>query len=284
MWAEKGEDLDFRRGFLPYSHVWGDPEQQPNPRCPSSRSMATTRGVIVAAALLKELFLAQTHTLVLSQGDPGVGGMPLTAFITGITGQDGSYLAELLLDKGYEVHGLIRRSSVFGTGRIDHLYVDPHVQSANMFLHYGDLSDGNTLSRLMQEIQPNEVYNLGAQSHVAVSFQNPIYTADIDALGTLRLLEAVRSLDQPVRFYQASSSEMYGQANEVPQNEQTRFHPRSPYGIAKLHGYWQTVNYREAYGLFTCNGILFGGPPVEGTHRRCLTEASWAIHSASSEA
>lgn len=179
------------------------------------------------------------------------------ALITGITGQDGSYLAEFLLGKGYEVHGIIRRSSVFGTGRIDHLYVDPHLESARMLLHYGDLADGNALSRLVQEIRPTEVYNLGAQSHVAVSFLNPIYTADIVALGTLRLLEAVRQLDYPVRFYQASSSEMYGNAAQVPQSEETAFHPRSPYGAAKVHGFWQTVNYREAYGLFACNGILF---------------------------
>jgi len=179
------------------------------------------------------------------------------AFITGITGQDGSYLAEHLLGIGYEVHGMIRRSSTFGTERIDHLYLDPHLESARLFLHYGDLTDGNALNRLLQEIRPAEVYNLGAQSHVAVSFQNPIYTADVDALGTLRLLEAVRLLDFPVRFYQASSSEMYGQVAETPQTERTPFHPRSPYGVAKVYGYWQTINYREAYGLFACNGILF---------------------------
>jgi len=152
---------------------------------------------------------------------------------------------------------MIRRSSTFSTERIDHLYLDPHLEKARLFLHYGDLTDGNTLSRLLQEIRPVEVYNLGAQSHVAVSFQNPIYTADVDALGTLRLLEAVRLLDYPVRFYQASSSEMYGQAVETPQTERTPFHPRSPYGVAKVYGYWQTINHREAYGLFTCNGILF---------------------------
>ncbi len=183
--------------------------------------------------------------------------MQNVALITGITGQDGSYLAEFLLDKGYEVHGMIRRSSVFGTERIDHLYVDPHVASADMFLHYGDLTDGNALSRLVQETQPTEVYNLGAQSHVAVSFQNPIFTADIDALGTLRLLEAIRQLSTPPRFYQASSSEMYGKTTQIPQNEETRFHPRSPYGVAKVYAFWQTVNYREAYDLFACNGILF---------------------------
>jgi GDPmannose 4,6-dehydratase len=179
------------------------------------------------------------------------------ALITGITGQDGSYLAEHLLEEGYEVHGMIRRSSTFSTERIDHLYVDPHVEAARLFLHYGDLTDGNTLNRLLQEIRPAEVYNLGAQSHVAVAFQNPIYTADVDALGTLRLLEAIRLLDCPVRFYQASSSEMFGQAVEIPQTEDTPFHPRSPYGVAKVYGYWQTINYREAYGLFACNGILF---------------------------
>ena len=179
------------------------------------------------------------------------------ALITGITGQDGSYLTELLLEKGYEVHGLIRRSSTFGTERIEHLYLDPHVESARLFLHYGDLADGNILSRLLQDIRPTEIYNLGAQSHVGVSFKTPIYTADVVALGTLRLLEAVRQLDYPVRFYQASSSEMYGLVAEVPQSERTPFHPRSPYGVAKVYSFWQTVNYREAYGTFACNGILF---------------------------
>lgn len=183
--------------------------------------------------------------------------MAQRAFITGITGQDGSYLSELLLNKGYEVHGLIRRSSTFGTERIDHLYLDPHIETARLFLHYGDLTDSNTLSKLLQEIQPTEIYNLAAQSHVAVSFLNPIYTADVVALGTLRLLEAMRQLDAPVRFYQASSSEMYGKVNEVPQNEETTFHPRSPYAVAKVYSYWQTLNHREAYGMFNCNGILF---------------------------
>ncbi len=183
--------------------------------------------------------------------------MARSALITGITGQDGSYLAELLLDKGYIVHGLTRRSSTFATERIDHLYVDPHEPSARLFLHYGDLTDGNSISRMLHEVRPDEIYNLGAQSHVAVSFQNPIYTADVDALGTLRLLEVVRQLDYPVRFYQASSSEMYGLAAEVPQSETTPFHPRSPYAVAKAFGYWQTINYREAYGLFATNGILF---------------------------
>ena len=179
------------------------------------------------------------------------------AFVTGITGQDGSFLAELLLDEGYEVHGLIRRASTFGTERIEHLYLDPHEKDTRLFLHYGDLSDGGALGRLLHEIRPTEVYNLGAQSHVAVSFQQPLYTADVDALGSLRLLEAVRQLGDGVRYYQASSSEMYGQVVETPQNEQTPFHPRSPYGVAKVYAYWQTVNYREAYGLHASNGILF---------------------------
>ena len=179
------------------------------------------------------------------------------AFITGITGQDGSYLAELLLGKGYEVHGLIRRSSTFSTGRIDHLYKDPHQEKTNLHLHYGDLSDGANLAQILAEIRPDEVYNLGAQSHVKVSFLNPIYTANVDALGTLRILEAVRSSSNPVRFYQASSSEMYGKAVAIPQRETTPFHPRSPYACAKVYGFCQTVNYREAYGLFACNGILF---------------------------
>lgn len=183
--------------------------------------------------------------------------MPGRAFITGITGQDGSYLTEFLLDRGYEVHGLLRRSSTFSTERIDHLYLDPHLETARMFLHYGDLSDGNSLTRLLHEIQPSEIYNLGAQSHVAVSFLNPIYSVDVDAVGTLRLLEATRQLAGPVRFYQASSSEMYGATKGLPQNEETAFMPRSPYAIAKLAAHWQTINYREAYGMFTCNGILF---------------------------
>jgi GDPmannose 4,6-dehydratase len=179
------------------------------------------------------------------------------ALITGITGQDGSYLAELLLDRGYEVHGLMRRSSTFGTERIDHMYLDPHEMGARLFLHFGDLADANSLSGVVREVRPHEVYNLGAQSHVAVSFKNPFFTADIDALGTLRLLEAVRQSGLDVRFYQASSSEMYGKAVEVPQSEATPFYPRSPYAVAKVFAFWQTVNYREAYGLFACNGILF---------------------------
>ena len=178
------------------------------------------------------------------------------ALITGITGQDGSYLAELLLKKGYQVWGIVRRSSSFHTGRIDHLYKDPHEHPA-LRLMYGDLTDGSNLSTIMNEVKPDEVYNLGAQSHVRVSFDTPIYTVDTDALGTLRLLEAIRSSNKPAKFYQASSSEMYGKAVETPQTEKTPFYPRSPYGCAKVYGFWQTVNYREAYGLFVCNGILF---------------------------
>jgi GDPmannose 4,6-dehydratase len=178
------------------------------------------------------------------------------ALITGITGQDGSYLVEFLLKKGYEVWGIIRRSSSFHTGRIDHLYKDPH-ESSRLRLVYGDLTDGSNLSAIINEIQPEEVYNLGAQSHVRVSFDMPIYTVNTDALGTLRLLEAVRSSGRPMKFYQASSSEMYGKVVEIPQTEKTPFYPRSPYACAKVYSYWQTVNYREAYGLFACNGILF---------------------------
>jgi len=181
------------------------------------------------------------------------------AFITGITGQDGSYLAELLLAKGYEVHGMIRRSSSFNTQRIDHLYQDPHILGTRLFLHYGDLSDAGRLTKMMYEIAPDEVYHLGAQSHVRVSFDVPEYTGDVTALGTIRLLEAIREtgLGKKVRFYQASSSELFGKVHEVPQRETTPFHPRSPYGVAKLYGYWATVNYREAYGLHASNGILF---------------------------
>jgi len=178
------------------------------------------------------------------------------ALITGITGQDGSYLAELLLVKGYQLWGIMRRSSSFHTGRIDHLYKDPH-EHPRLRLIYGDLTDGGNLSTIINEIKPDEVYNLGAQSHVRVSFDMPIYTADTDALGTLRLLEAIRSSDKPAKFYQASSSEMYGKVVETPQTEKTQFYPRSPYGCAKAYSFWQTVNYREAYGLFACNGILF---------------------------
>jgi len=178
------------------------------------------------------------------------------ALITGITGQDGSYLTESLLGKGYEVYGLIRRSSTFSTGRIDHLYKDPHERPA-LKLIYGDLTDGGNLSTILNDVRPDEVYNLGAQSHVRVSFDQPIYTVNADALGTLRLLEAVRMMKKPPKFYQASSSEMYGKAVEIPQTEKTPFYPRSPYGCAKVYSFWQTVNYREAYGLFACNGILF---------------------------
>jgi GDPmannose 4,6-dehydratase len=179
------------------------------------------------------------------------------ALITGITGQDGSYLAELLLEKGYEVHGIIRRSSSFNTDRIDHIYSDPHFPSNQLFLHYGDLSDGSALARLIGKIVPDEVYNLGAQSHVRVSFDAPEYTADIDATGTLRLLESIREVGIKPRFYQASSSEMFGLVQEVPQKETTPFYPRSPYGCAKVFSYWITVNYRESYGMHASNGILF---------------------------
>lgn len=181
------------------------------------------------------------------------------ALITGITGQDGSYLAEFLLDKGYEVHGIKRRASLFNTQRVDHIYQDPHVEHARFILHYGDLTDSSNLTRILQQVQPDEVYNLGAQSHVAVSFEAPEYTADVDAMGTLRLLEAIRllGLDRKTRFYQASTSELYGLVQEVPQKETTPFYPRSPYAVAKLYAYWITVNYREAYGMYACNGILF---------------------------
>ena len=181
------------------------------------------------------------------------------ALITGITGQDGSYLAELLLAKGYEVHGIKRRASSFNTQRIDHIYQDPHVERQNLILHYGDLTDSSNLTRIIQEIQPDEVYNLAAQSHVAVSFESPEYTADVDAIGTLRLLEAIRllGLEKKTRFYQASTSELYGLVQESPQSETTPFYPRSPYAVAKLYAYWMTVNYREAYGMYACNGILF---------------------------
>ena len=181
------------------------------------------------------------------------------ALITGITGQDGSYLAEFLLEKGYEVHGIKRRASSFNTQRVDHIYQDPHVKNQNFVLHYGDLTDSSSLTRILQEIQPDEVYNLGAQSHVAVSFEAPEYTADVDAMGTLRLLEAIRllGLEKKTRFYQASSSELFGLVQETPQKETTPFHPRSPYAVAKLYAYWIAVNYREAYGMYACNGILF---------------------------
>ena len=181
------------------------------------------------------------------------------ALITGITGQDGAYLAELLLEKGYEVHGIKRRASQFNTQRIDHLYQDPHVDHRRLILHYGDLTDSSNLTRILSEVRPDEVYNLGAQSHVAVSFESPEYTADVDAMGALRLLEAVRflGLEKTTRFYQASTSELYGLVQETPQRETTPFYPRSPYAVAKLYAYWITVNYREAYGMYACNGILF---------------------------
>lgn len=189
------------------------------------------------------------------------------ALITGITGQDGAYLAELLLRKGYEVHGIKRRSSLFNTERIDHLYEDPHIDNRQFILHYGDLTDSTNLIRIMQEVQPDEVYNLGAQSHVQVSFETPEYTANSDAVGVLRLLEAIRllGLEGKTKFYQASTSELYGLVQEVPQSEKTPFYPRSPYGVAKLYGYWITVNYREAYGMFASNGILFNHEsPIRG--------------------
>lgn len=181
------------------------------------------------------------------------------ALITGITGQDGSYLAEFLLEKGYVVHGIKRRASSFNTQRIDHIYQDPHIENANFKLHYGDLTDTSNLVRIIQETQPDEIYNLGAQSHVAVSFESPEYTADVDAMGTLRILEAIRilGLEKKTRFYQASTSELYGLVQETPQKETTPFYPRSPYAVAKMYAYWITVNYREAYGMYACNGILF---------------------------
>ena len=181
------------------------------------------------------------------------------AFITGVTGQDGAYLSEFLLKKGYQVHGMKRRSSSFNTDRIDHLYQDPHVQNRNFFLHYGDMTDSTNITRLIKEIQPDEIYNLAAMSHVAVSFETPEYTGNADGLGTLRILDAVRllGLENKTRIYQASTSELYGKVQEVPQSETTPFYPRSPYGVAKIYAYWITVNYREAYGMYACNGILF---------------------------
>ncbi|PXX97666.1 GDP-mannose 4,6-dehydratase [Halomonas sp. LBP4] len=185
--------------------------------------------------------------------------MTRRALVTGITGQDGSYLAEFLLEKGYEVHGIKRRASLFNTQRVDHIYQDPHVENQNFVLHYGDLSDSSNLTRIIQQVQPDEVYNLAAQSHVAVSFESPEYTADVDALGTLRILEAIRllGLEKKTRFYQASTSELFGEVQETPQRETTPFYPRSPYAAAKLYAYWITVNYRESYGMYACNGILF---------------------------
>jgi len=191
--------------------------------------------------------------------NPDTQAPPKVALITGITGQDGSYLAEFLLEKGYIVHGIKRRASLFNTQRVDHIYQDPHIENTRFKLHYGDLSDTSNLIRIVQETQPNEIYNLGAMSHVAVSFESPEYTADVDAVGTLRLLEAIRilGLEKKTRFYQASTSELYGLVQEIPQKETTPFYPRSPYAVAKLYAYWIVVNYREAYGLYACNGILF---------------------------
>ena len=205
------------------------------------------------------------------------------ALITGITGQDGAYLAELLLSKGYEVHGIKRRASSFNTDRIDHLYQDPHEVERRLVLHYGDLTDATNLIRILQQVQPDEIYNLGAQSHVQVSFETPEYTANSDAMGTLRLLEAIRilGLEKKSRFYQASTSELYGKVQETPQTETTPFYPRSPYGVAKLYAYWITVNYREAYGLFACNGILFNHEsPLRGETfvTRKITRALARIH------
>lgn len=205
------------------------------------------------------------------------------ALISGITGQDGAYLAEFLLAKGYEVHGIKRRASSFNTDRIDHLYQDPHDEGRRFFLHYGDLTDATNLIRIIQQVQPDEIYNLGAQSHVQVSFETPEYTANADGMGTLRLLEAIRilGLEKKTRFYQASTSELYGLVQETPQRETTPFHPRSPYGVAKLYGYWITVNYREAYGMYACNGILFNHEsPLRGETfvTRKITRALSRIH------
>jgi GDPmannose 4,6-dehydratase len=205
------------------------------------------------------------------------------ALITGVTGQDGAYLAEFLLAKGYEVHGIKRRASSFNTERVDHLYQDPHETGRRFVLHYGDLTDATNLIRIIQQVQPDEIYNLGAQSHVQVSFETPEYTANADAMGTLRLLEAIRilGLDNKTRFYQASTSELFGKVQETPQRETTPFHPRSPYGVAKLYAYWITVNYREAYGLFACNGILFNHEsPIRGETfvTRKITRALARIH------
>lgn len=209
--------------------------------------------------------------------------MSKRALITGITGQDGAFLAELLLAKGYEVHGIKRRASSFNTDRIDHLYQDPHERGVHLHLHYGDLTDATNLIRIVQQVQPDEIYNLAAQSHVAVSFETPEYTANADALGTLRLLEAVRilGLEERTRFYQASTSEMFGKVSETPQRETTPFYPRSPYGVAKLYGHWITVNYREAYGMFACSGILFNHEsPIRGETfvTRKVTRALARIH------
>jgi len=212
-----------------------------------------------------------------------VSGLAKIALITGITGQDGAYLAELLLEKGYEVHGIKRRASSFNTDRIDHLYQDPHETGRKFILHYGDLSDSSNLIRIVQQVQPDEIYNLGAQSHVAVSFESPEYTADTVGLGALRVLEAIRiaGLEKKTRFYQASTSELYGEVQEIPQKETTPFYPRSPYAAAKLYAYWITVNYREAYGMYACNGILFNHEsPIRGETfvTRKITRAMARIH------
>jgi len=217
------------------------------------------------------------------ESNPAQKPAPKTALITGITGQDGAYLAELLLSKGYEVHGIKRRASSFNTDRIDHLYQDPHESGRRLHLHYGDLTDATNLIRIVQEVQPDEIYNLAAQSHVQVSFDTPEYTANVDGLGTLRLLEAIRILgrEKTTRFYQASTSELYGLVQEIPQRETTPFYPRSPYAVAKLYAYWITVNYREAYGMYACNGILFNHEsPLRGETfvTRKITRALARIH------
>ena len=209
--------------------------------------------------------------------------MKKIALITGVTGQDGAYLAEFLIKKNYIVHGLKRRASSFNTARIDHLYRDPHEDNVNFFLHHGDLTDSSNLIRIIQQVQPDEIYNLAAQSHVAVSFEQPEYTANADALGTLRILEALRilGLQKKTRFYQASTSELYGQVQEMPQTESTPFYPRSPYAVAKLYAYWITVNYREAYDMYACNGILFNHEsPIRGENfvTRKITRASFKIY------
>jgi GDPmannose 4,6-dehydratase len=227
--------------------------------------------------------IEQQHIGLLVAAHKGIVMSEKVALITGVTGQDGAYLAEFLLNKGYIVHGIKRRSSSFNTERIDHLYADPHLPNVRFFIHYGDTTDSTNLIRIMKETQPTEIYNLAAQSHVQVSFETPEYTANADAIGTLRLLEAIRILDmsKQVRFYQASTSELYGLVQEVPQNEKTPFYPRSPYGVAKLYAYWITVNYREAYGMHASNGILFNHEsPIRGETfvTRKITRAVAAIH------
>src|SRR5260221_9800677 len=229
--------------------------------------------IAIFTVLIRILFRIRQYMPPISKVNPAHATIPdamnkpKVALVTGITGQDGAYLAEFLLNKGYVVHGIKRRTSLFNTDRIDHLYQDPHVSDRRFFLHHGDMTDGSSLVHITQQVQPDEIYNLAAQSHVAVSFEEPEYTADADALGALRLLEAIRilGLKDKTRFYQASTSELYGLVRETPQSEKTPFHPRSPYGGAKLYSYCITVNYREAYGLFACNGILFNHEsPVRG--------------------